>query len=58
MISKRVLKWHDTQFVVTKIIKTNVPTECLCFMSTGIIFTTNSFYKIDTNNFSCKSKFF
>lgn len=27
-------------------------------MPTGIIFTTNSFYKIEINNFSCKSKLF
>lgn len=25
-------------------------------MPTGIVFTTNSFYKIETENFSCKSK--
>ncbi|XP_050433505.1 citron Rho-interacting kinase-like isoform X2 [Adelges cooleyi] len=49
-----VLKWQDIGFFVTKIIKTNVPTKCICFTPTGIIFTTNSFYKIDTEDFSCK----
>ncbi|KAE9542770.1 hypothetical protein AGLY_002681 [Aphis glycines] len=55
--SVTVLKWQDTQFVVTKILKTNVPTNCICFMPSGIIFTTNSFYKIDIDNFSCKRFF-
>lgn len=27
-------------------------------MPTGIIFTTNSFYKIETDNFNCKRKLF
>ncbi|XP_050431701.1 citron Rho-interacting kinase-like [Adelges cooleyi] len=49
-----VLKWLDDKFIVKKILKTNVPTNCICFMPTGIIFTTNSFYKIETEGFSCK----
>ncbi|XP_050538665.1 citron Rho-interacting kinase-like [Daktulosphaira vitifoliae] len=52
-----VLKWQDDQFIVTKILKTNVPTKCICFMPTGIIFTTNSFYKIEANSLSCKRFF-
>lgn len=53
-----IFKWQQYCYHIVKILKTNSPTTCITFMFSGIIFTTKNYYKIEIENFSCKSNFF